>query len=148
MASTIVGLRVARRRFLAQQLDGICEGGFGCVEGSEELRVGGDLVAAQPGFLIDDELLRAGGGGDAFVGRLDGGDGLLSAADLPHQDDGDKAQREHREEQHLHQDAIELTDVHRIPAGRCLSAPSPTILFRTRAFSFCKSIGAPSPLVI
>jgi hypothetical protein len=46
----------------------------------EQAWVVGDLVSAQSGFLIDDELLDGKRDGDAVVAELDGSDGLVGLA--------------------------------------------------------------------
>ena len=49
--------------------DGLLHAGDGVVVGLQEAGVGGDLVAAQAGFLVDDERLDQGGQGDS-AGRI------------------------------------------------------------------------------
>ena len=68
--------------------DGLLHGGFGVVVGLQKARVGGNLIAAQAGLFVNNELFDQGCEGDSLVGVLDEADRGDGPADLPDEDAG------------------------------------------------------------
>ncbi len=84
------------------------EVGLGVVVGLEEGGVGGDLVAAECGFLVDDEGGGEGCFGDAVVGLLDEADGSAGFLDLLIEDGGEQKESDDRQDEDLLEDSVEL----------------------------------------
>ena len=75
----------------------------------------GDLVAAEAGFLIDDELLDVEGEGDAVVAKLDDGDGFVGLVDLPEEGAGPGEESDDGHDHDAAEDVIEARRVHKGP---------------------------------
>jgi len=96
--------------------DGLLHGRVRLVVGFEKARVGGRLVAAEAGLLVDHQPLDQGGQGDALVGLLDERDGLGRVVDLPEEDAGQQKKRQHRQEEDLAQNPFELAKLQWVPS--------------------------------
>ncbi len=127
------------------------EAGFGGAKGIEKAGVVGDLVAAQAGLFVDDQLFDVEGLLDAVVGTADISDLRIGQPNLPvkHACAGEECKQ--REEQNLAKDAIETRCVQRTANppgddrnGYCGSDASAG----NRLPSFLSNAGAPSPLVM
>jgi len=80
----------------------------------------GDLVSAEAGLLVDDELLDAEGFCDAFVGGLNLGDGGVGGANLPRENARAEEKRGDRHDDHFAEDVVEARCVHGSAGSSCL----------------------------
>ena len=84
---------------------------LGFTEGLQKGWIVRDLVAAQAGFLIDNQFLDEDGLADALVASLDFGDGAIGKVDLPCECSGSQQEREDGNKKNLAQDAIETCGI-------------------------------------
>jgi hypothetical protein len=87
--------------------DSLLHAGGGIVIGLQEAGVGGDLIAAQAGLLVDDKRLDQGCQSYLLIRLFDQADGDVSAANLPDQDSGKQKTSDDRENHGLPEGPLE-----------------------------------------
>src|ERR1700758_4047147 len=85
---------------------------FGVEEGLQKLWVAGGLVASQTGLFVGDELRYERRLGDSRVRVLNQVHSGVGSPDLHIQSPGNDQECEHRQQEDLPQDLIELTKIH------------------------------------
>jgi hypothetical protein len=94
---------------------GLLHGCAGVVVGLKEALVQGDLVAAQAGLLVHDQLFDLGCEGDAAIEVLDLGHGGVAPVNLPDQHAGEDEAGDDRKDQHLAESLLESLKLQCVP---------------------------------
>lgn len=87
--------------------DGLVEWGFRIEVGLQKAGIRGGLIAAEPGLLVENELLDKRGDRDPLVGLFNHSDGGVRSLDLPNEDAGEDEARDNGNDQDLSKRSFE-----------------------------------------